>query len=173
MSASTPGRRRAPAAAAVPAPTGNTMFNVLADCGSEQFAMGLDAWRAMFRGLESARALQQRTARETAARHRAAALRWREAAAAGEWMALPWTAWQHDMAAATRYWQELAGMALDAQTEMLGCACGHVFDSESALHGVAALEALEAIRPSGRWWTAAPPSRGTRCHTEPVQHWCT
>lgn len=60
-------------------------------------------------------------------------------------MALPWTVWQDDLASAMRYWQDVAGAALEAQTEVLGCACGHVFDSESALHGAAALEALEAI----------------------------
>ncbi|MHB1121881.1 MAG: phasin family protein [Ramlibacter sp.] len=144
MSTRSPGRR-APAAAAPEAPPGNIMVDLLADCGREQFAMCMEASGALSRGLEAMRAIQQRTAQETATRHRAAARRLRDAAGAGNWMALPWTIWQDDLASAARYWQELAAAALEAQTEVLGCACGHVFDSESALHGVAALEALEAI----------------------------
>lgn len=107
--------------------------------------MCMEASGALSRGLEAMRAIQQRTAQETAARHRAAARRLREAAGAGDWMALPWTIWQDDLAGAARCWHELAGAALEAQTEVLGCACGHVFDSESALHGAAAMEALEAF----------------------------
>lgn len=137
--------RRGPAAGAAAASPGNTMIDLLAECGREQFAMCMEASGALSRGLEAMRAIQQRTAQETAARHGAAARRLRDAAGAGDWMALPWTLWQDDLAGAARYWQELAAAALEAQTEVFGCACGHVFDSESALHGAAAMEALEAI----------------------------
>lgn len=146
MSTRSSGRRRAPAAAApTPAVAGNTMLDVLADCGREQFAMCMEASGALSRGVDAMRAIGLRTAQEAAERHQAAARRWRDAAGAGEWMALPWTIWQDDLAGATRCWQEVAAAALEAQTEVLGCACGHWFDSESALHGVAAMEALEAI----------------------------
>ena len=144
MSTRKPGRRRAPAHAAAPT-SGNTVLDLMTDSGREQFAMCLDAWGAMFRGLEAMRAIGQRTSRETSERHQAAGRRWRQAVGAGEWMALPWSIWQDDLAGATRYWQELTAAALEAQTQMLGCACGHVFDSESALHGAAAMEALEAV----------------------------
>jgi len=137
-----PRRRRA--AVGTPA-AGSTAFDLLADTGREQFAMCMEAWGALSRGLEAMRAIQQRTAQETAARHQTAARRLRDAAGAGEWMALPWTIWQDELAGATRCWQELAAAALEAQTEALACACGHVFDSESALHGAAALQALEAL----------------------------
>lgn len=147
MSTRPSGRRRPPAGAAAPAPgsAANTVLDLLADCGREQFAMCMEASGALSRGFEAMREIQQRTAQETTARHQAAALRLRHAAGAGEWMALPWTIWQDDLAAATRCWQELAAAALEAQTEVLGCACGHAFDSESALHGAAAVEALEAF----------------------------
>lgn len=145
MSTRSPGRRRAPAAAAAPTAAGNTVLDVLADCSREQFAMCMEASGALSRGFEAMRAIQQRAAQETAARQQAAARRWRDAARAGEWMALPWSIWQDELAGAARCWQELAAAALEAQTEVLGCACGHLFDSESALHGVAAMEALEAI----------------------------
>lgn len=144
MSTRKPGRRRAPADAAASA-SGNVVLDLMTDSGREQLAMCLDAWGAMFRGFEAMRAIGQRTSRETSERRQAAARRWREAVGAGEWMALPWSIWQDDLASTTRYWQELAAAALEAQTEMLGCACGHVFDSESTLHGVAAMEALEAV----------------------------
>lgn len=117
----------------------------MADSGREQFAMCLEAWGAMARGFEAMRAIQQRTAQATAARHQAAARRLGHGAGAGELMALPWSIWQDDLAGAARCWQELAAAVLEAQTEALGCACGHVFASESALHGAAALETLEAI----------------------------
>lgn len=147
MSTRSPGRRT-PAAVPGLAPaaaTGNIMIDLLADCGREQFAMCMEASGALSRGLDAMRAIQQRTAQETAERHQAAALRLRDAAGAGGWTALPWTIWQDDLAGAARYWQELAAAALEAQTEVLGCACGHMFDSESALHGAAALEVLETI----------------------------
>ena len=145
MSTRTPRRRRPPAAPAAAAPAGNPMLDVMADFGREQFAMCLDASGALLRGFEAVRAIGQRTAQETSARHQAAASRWQHAAGAGEWMALPWSIWQDDLAGATRYWQELAAAGLEAQTELLGCACGHVVDSESVLRGAAAMEALEAL----------------------------
>lgn len=145
MSSRSPARRRAPAAAVAPATAGNTMLAMVADSGREQAALCMDAWAAMFRGFETMRAIGQRAAQDTAARHRAAVHRLGHGAGASELLALPWTIWQDDLAGATRCWQDLAAAALEAQTQVLGCACGHVFDSESALHGAAAMEALEAI----------------------------
>lgn len=146
MSTRSPGRRGAPAASApTPALAGNTLLDLMTDSGREQVALCMDAWAAMFRGFEAMRAIGQRAAQETSARHQAAAHRLGHRAGASELLALPWTIWQDDLAGATRYWQEVAAAALEAQTEVLGCACSHVFDSESALHGVAAMEALEAF----------------------------
>jgi len=139
------GRRRAAATAAPGNAGGNAMLDVLADCSREQLAMCMEASGALARGFEALRAIGQRTAQETATRHQAAARRLREASAAGDVMAMPWTVWQDDATGAVRYWQELAAAALETQTRLLGSAFGHTFDSESALQGAAALEALETL----------------------------
>lgn len=86
MSTRSPGRRApaAAAAAACAASPANTVIDLLADCGREQFAMCMEASGALSRALEAMRAIQQRTTQETAARHQAAARRLRDAAVAGD-----------------------------------------------------------------------------------------
>ena len=51
---------------------------------------------------------------------------------------------QADWQSANRYWQDLAGTALEMQVEMMGCA-SHLLDSETALESVSAVEALDAF----------------------------
>jgi hypothetical protein len=137
-------RRRRPRHAATPH-AGTGAPAVLGEFGREQFATVMDTSCAIFRGLEALRTIQQRTASETAARHRAAAHELRAAAAPGDLFAIARAVWQADLDAANGAWQALIGAALEAQTEILGCACSNVFDSETALEAASAIETLDAL----------------------------
>jgi Phasin protein len=164
--AAKPGRgRRAAAAptAAVPPVMRATALDAVADGGREQLAVAFDASCAMLRGFEAMRAIQQRTAQEAAARHEAAARQLRDAAASGDLMSIPLGLWQGDLQGASRYWQELAAAALEAQTEVMASAL-HLFNADTAMQGVSAVEALEAIPGLRAMWPVAfplcaPPSR--------------
>lgn len=124
------------------------------DFGREQLAVAMETSGAVLRGFEAARAIQQRTAQDAAARHRAAAGELRSAATPQELVAIPFALWQADFAAAGRSWQALVGAALEAQTEVLGCACSHVFDSESALEATSLVDAVERLPGAAMlpWW---------------------
>jgi len=137
-----PGRGRR--AAAAPAPARATALDAFGDGGREQLAVAVDASCAMLRGFEAMRAIQQRTAQEAAARHEAAARRLRDAVAAGDLWSVPLGLLQGDLQSASRYWQELAAAALEAQTEVFGCTL-HLFDADTALQSVSAVEALETV----------------------------
>lgn len=132
-----------PAAAALtPAPVRAT--EPLAECGREQVAMVMDASCALLRGFEAVRAIQQQAAQQAAGRHAQAAGRLRSATGAAELMAIPFELWQADLQGAARSWQELADAALETQAEVMECAW-HLFDAESALQDMSAMEALESI----------------------------
>ena len=136
--------RPAQRAAAAPARPGATGFDFLADFGREQLAMMMDASCAMFRGFEAMRAVQQETARQSSARHEAAARQLRKTSAPADLMTIPFGLLQDDLQTAARYWQELAAAALEAQTEAMGCA-GHLLNTDTALESASAVEALDAI----------------------------
>lgn len=119
--------------------------DLFAEFGREQLAVAMETSCAVLRGFEAARAIQQRAAADAAARHRAAAHDLRAAGATADALSIPFALWQADMAAATQLWQALFGAALEAQTEALGCACSHVFDSESAVEAAALVDAVERL----------------------------
>jgi hypothetical protein len=153
------GRARRAAAVptvAVPAVTRGAPIDAFADCGREQLAVAFDASCAVLRGIEAMRAIQQRTAQEAAARHESAALQLRDAAASGDLMSVPLGLWQADLQAANHYWQELAAAALETQTEVMASAL-HLFNADTALQGVSAVEALEAIPGLRNMWPVAFP----------------
>jgi hypothetical protein len=117
--------------------------DLFSDFGREQLAVAIETSGAVLRGFEAARAIQQRAAADAAARHRAAARDLRTAGATADALSIPFALWQADLAAATQLWQALFGAALEAQTEALGCACAHVFDSESAVEAAALVDAVD------------------------------
>lgn len=134
-------RRVAPA----PARAGTRGFEFMSDFGREQLAVYTDASSALFRGFESMRGVQQEAAQATAARYEDAARRLRETSAPADLMTIPFGLLQEDLQGAIRYWQELAGTALETQTEIMGCAW-HLLNSETALESVSAVEdAIDAI----------------------------
>jgi hypothetical protein len=139
------GRRREAAAA----PSDPTPLDLMADFSREQFAAAIDASGALFRGVEAMRAIQQQAAQAASARHRSAARDVRATSGAADLFAIPVSLLQGDLAAATRYWQELAAVALEIQTEIIGSACAHVFDAQTALETASAVDALETVAGAG------------------------
>jgi hypothetical protein len=145
--------RRRPQVPVVPQ-AADSAPGLVSDFGREQLAIAMETSSAVLRGFEAARAIQQRAAQDASARHRAAAGELRSAATPQELLAIPFALWQADLDAAGRSWQALIGAALEAQTEILGCACSHVFDSESALETASLVDAVDrwpgaAMLP---WW---------------------
>jgi hypothetical protein len=134
-------QRAAQRASAAPSPAG---FDFLADFGREQLAVMMEASSAMFRGFEAMRTIQRETARESSARHQAAARQLRETCAPADLMTIPFGLLQDDLQCAARYWQEIAGAALEAQTEVMGCAA-HLFNADAALESASAVDALDAV----------------------------
>ena len=145
----TTGRLRGRRAVPPPARPGAPEVDVMSVYGREQLAVFTDASSAMLRGIEAMRGLQQQAAQETAARYEDAARRLRESAAPADLMAIPFGLLQEDLQGAIRYWQELAGTALETQTEVMECAW-QLLDSETALESVStvgnALNAIPGVR---------------------------
>jgi hypothetical protein len=141
---------RARRAAAKAQPAGGAS-DPMADFGREQAAIAMETSGAVWRGFEAARAIQQRTAQEASARHRAAAHDLRAAATPTELFSIPFALWQADLDAASRSWQALIGAAFEAQVEILGCACSHLFDSESAIEAASLVDAVDKLPAAAMW----------------------
>lgn len=140
MSTMTRRRRRS-----APARAGARGLEFMSDFGREQLAMFTEVSSALFRGFETMRSVQQEAAQATAARYEDAARRLRESSGPADLMTIPLGLLQEDLQGAIRYWQELAGTALETQTEIMGCAW-HLVNSETALESVSAVEdAIDAI----------------------------
>lgn len=146
MSAVPRGRRAVEANSAAATPEA-VLPTLAADYAREQFAMAMEASAAFFGGLDAMRRIQQRAAQLTSARHRDAAKALRHTATPSDLMVLPFELWRSDCEAAAGCWQELAGAALEAQTQALGAAIAHVADSETALAAVAAVDTIEKTVP--------------------------
>ena len=140
MTATARKRPAAPEAAPVPfAPLG-----ILADLGRQQMCVAAEASGAMLRGFETMRRIQQEAARDASARHEAVAGKLHDARALADLLAAQAELLQADWQSANRYWQDLAGTAIEMQAEMMGCA-SHLLDSETALESVSAIETFDAL----------------------------
>lgn len=134
--------RRTRARDAAPGPLAPLDF--FTDFGRQQMAVAAEASSALLRGFEAMRRIQQEAAHAARARHEALAGKLQGACTASELMAMQATLLQADWQSANRYWQDLAGAALEMQMEMMGCA-SHLLDSETALEAVSAMEAFETL----------------------------
>jgi len=134
-------RKRPAARETAPAPF--APLGILADLGRQQMCVAAEASSAMLRGFETMRRIQQEAAHEASERHQAAAAKLHGACAPADLMAMQAGLWQADWQSANRYWQDLAGTALEMQVEMMGCA-SHLMDSDAALESVSAVKALDA-----------------------------
>jgi len=134
--------RRTGARVAAPVPFASLDF--FTDFSRQQMAVATEASCALLRGFEAMRRIQQEAAHAARARHEAAAGKLHGACTASDLLAMQASLLQADWQSANRYWQDLAGAALEMQVEMMGCA-SHLVDSESALEAVSAMEALDTL----------------------------
>ncbi len=125
------------------APVPFAPLGMLADLGRQQMCVAAEASGAMLRGFETMRRIQQEAAHEASTRHEALAGKLRDARAPADLLAMQAELLQADWQSANRYWQDLAGTAIEMQAEMMGCA-SHLLDSETALESASAVEAFGA-----------------------------
>jgi len=119
-------------------------WNFFADFSRQQMSVAADASCALFRGFEAMRKVQQQAAHTAAQRHEAVAQRLHAGCAPADLMAIQSELIAGDFKGATQYWQELAGAAMEMQTEIMGCT-SHLVDSEAAIEAVSAMGHLDAL----------------------------
>jgi hypothetical protein len=136
--------------------------DLVADFGREQLALAMDASGALLRNVQAIRTIQQQAAHEASMRHRSAARDLRARCDAVDLFAVPVALLQGELAAATRYWQDLAAAALEAQTEIVGSACAHLFDAQTVLESAAAVDSLEKTPGGARIGATVPAPRRAR-----------
>lgn len=100
-----------------------------ADWGRQQAVVATESATTVFRGLEAMRRIQEEAVREASARLADAADRLRKPCSPAELMALQGELLRKDLEGATRYWQQLAGAALEMNTELVAC-CANLVDTE-------------------------------------------
>jgi len=125
-------------------PKASAPWDFFADFSRQQMSVAADASSAMLRGFEAMRKVQQHAAATAAQRHEAVAQRLHGACAPADLMAIQSELLAGDFKGATQYWQELAGAAMEMQTEIMGCT-SHLVDSEAALEAVSAMGHLDNL----------------------------
>lgn len=102
------------------------------DLGRQQVAVASESAATLFRGFEAMRRIQEQAAREATQHHAAFAGKIGGKCTPAELMALQGELVRYDMEAVARYWQQLAGAALELTTEL--CACtAQLVDTEDVL----------------------------------------
>lgn len=115
----------------------STPLDWTADWTRQQLLVANEGARALFRGMQAMRGIQEQAAREATQRHAAAAERLRRAGTPAELFALQGELVRSNVESATRYWQELAGAALEMNTELAGCTA-QLVDTEDVLAATSA-----------------------------------
>jgi hypothetical protein len=134
-----------PAAQAVP-------WALFADLGRQQLVTGMQGACALFRGFEAMRQVQQQAAHASARQYGAAVQKLQGPCTPQQLLEIQTELVRLDMEAATRYWQDLAGTAMEMQTQIANCAVQSI-DSGQMLEMASALDAHEgaaAPRPRKR-----------------------
>jgi hypothetical protein len=107
------------------------------DFGRQQLAVGAESASTLLRGFQEMRSIQEQAAREASEHHAALAGKLRKCTTPMELIALQGELVRYDFEAAARYWQLLAGAAMELGTEL--CACGtQLVDTEDLLAATSA-----------------------------------
>ena len=159
MSARTRTPRASPAREIAPRET--APLNFLADLSRQQLSVATEASCAMLRGFEAMRKIQQQAAHDASARHQAVSQKLHGAFQPADLMTIQAGLLRDDLESAAQYWQQLAGTALEMQTEMMGCA-SHLLDSETALETAAALEPFDMVPGLDSWFAVKPGAAAQR-----------
>jgi hypothetical protein len=107
-------------------------------------AVATESARALVRGLESIRKIQERAVHDVLHRHQAALGKLDGHLQPADLMNLQSDLLQSDLQDAARCLQELAGAALEMQTEIASCG-SHLIDTESVLEAASAVKALPVV----------------------------
>lgn len=102
------------------------------DIGRQQLAVATEGACAFFGGLQSMRRIQEQAAREVTEHQALFTQQLRKPCSPIEVMALQGELLRFQLDAATRYWQQLAGAAMETGTEMMACGA-HMVDAEDVL----------------------------------------
>lgn len=120
--------RSAPSAQArIPSPPAATDWAT--DFTRQQMVVASEGACAVFRGFQAMRGIQEQAAQEAAARHAAGIEKLRVAATPLELLSVQGELLRSDLQSATQYWQQLAGVAMEMNTELFGCTA-HLVDTE-------------------------------------------
>lgn len=114
-------------------------FEALSDLPRQQATVACEAACAMFRGFEAMRRVQEQAAHQALARHESVAGRLKQPAKAVDLFALQADLMRFDIDAAAKYWQGLAGAAMEMQNEMAGC-CAHLVDTGKVLEAAHSMD---------------------------------
>lgn len=123
-----------PATRATPFPPGPW----LADWTRQQAAVTSETLAVLRRGFDTVRQIQQDTARQASERHAGAAKALSQPGSPERVLALQVDLLRQDFEATARAWQQLAGAALETNTELLACAlqCVDTEDVFAAARGL-------------------------------------
>lgn len=156
--------RKSPAAAKT-APNALSLdpWALAADLGRQQMLVTTESAGAMARGFEAMRKVQEQAGQRAMARHAAALGKLQQAKDPMQFLAAQSEMFGLGAQEAAVYWQELAGAALEMQTEMLGC-CTHLVDSESMLHASAAMNEVPDWTGLNGWFGGKAHGAAQRAH---------
>ena len=128
---------RAAAAPQPPAPAATrSPLDWMGDWNRQQMAVATEGTTTLFRGFETLRRIQEQAAHAAAERHAAVAERLRKPASPADVALVQAELLREDLAAAGRYWQDLAATVLEMNTELLNCAA-HLVDTEDVMAATA------------------------------------
>ena len=91
------------------------------DFTRQQMLVASEGACALFRGFQAMRGIQEQAAQHAAERHAAGIERLRRAGNALDLLNVQGDLMRSDLESATQYWQQLAGAALEMNTELVGC----------------------------------------------------
>lgn len=122
------------------------LVNFLTEVGRQQLAVASESSSALFRGGEALRKVQQESAHEASVRHAEAAHKLSAPCPLAELLAIQTELLRANAQSATRYWQQLAMVALQTQREMM-LSTSHLLENSSGGGMKSALEAFQATIP--------------------------
>lgn len=123
--------RRTSSSPGSPAPAAAAPLQWAADVGRQQMAVAAEAVAAVWTGLQSMRSIHEESLKAASQRHADASRELGRQVTPNDWLALQAELLRGDFEAAAKYWQQMAGAALEMNTELLGCGT-RLVDTEDA-----------------------------------------
>ena len=117
------------------------------DLPRQQMAATAQACCAMFRGFETIRRVQQKTAHQALAHRQAIAEKLKEPCHPLDLVAMQAELVRFDVQGATMYWQQIASAVLEMQRELLGNAASAQADAEEQSGGMHAQVPMPGMNP--------------------------